>query len=115
MIAPDYSTADVLARDRALIFANDAEPALAETITGGMVKEPLAPLAIPITLTTERFGTVPKAYVKTLRDNALGTALQDRMIARASITSVLSIDSSHTPQITHAADLAALIQGLAKD
>ena len=41
--------------------------------------EPIAPVATPIAITLERFGRVPRVYIETRRDRALGYSLQRRM------------------------------------
>lgn len=112
VVAKDYSTASVLPRDRALIFANDADPDTAGRIADGLVDEPLAPLAQPVTLTPERFGAVAKAYVRTLRDHAVSPGLQQTMIERAGISEVVEIDSGHAPATTRPQELADAIARL---
>lgn len=114
VVAPDYSTAEVLARDRTLLFANDVEGEAAQAIAGALVREPLAPLAEPIMLTEARFGRVPKAYVLTLRDNAVSPALQARMVERAAIAEVTRIDTGHAPMATAPDELARLLRDLAR-
>ncbi len=109
VMAPDYSYAEVLERDRALIFANDAEGALRDRITAGLLREPLTPLSQAVTLSPERFGKVAKSYVKTRRDNAVSPAFQDMMIARAAIDRVLSIDAGHAAAQTQPDKVARLI------
>ncbi|TNC73108.1 alpha/beta fold hydrolase [Rubellimicrobium roseum] len=113
VLAQDYSAAEVLPRDRALIFANDVESEAAQAIADALVKEPLAPLGEPITLTEANFGRVPKAYVETLRDNAVSPALQARMIERAGIGEVREIDTGHAPMATEPEELAAILHDLA--
>lgn len=100
VVAADYSTASVNPSDRAAIFANDADAATAEAITTAMVDEPLAPLATPVALTAERFGTVRAAYIVTLRDQAVSTDLQLTMIGRGSVQEAVPLDTGHVPQIT---------------
>lgn len=109
VVAADYSTASVNPRDRAAIFANDADVATAAAITSAMVDEPLAPLATPVALTAERFGSVRVAYVVTLRDEAVSTDLQLTMIGRGLVQEAVPLDTGHVPQIT-APD--ALVQAL---
>ena len=109
VVAADYSTASVNPRDRAAIFANDADAAAAEAIASAMVDEPLAPLETPVALTAERFGTVRAAYVVTLRDEAVSTDLQLTMIGRGLVHEAVPQDTGHVPQIT-APD--ALVQAL---
>jgi pimeloyl-ACP methyl ester carboxylesterase len=99
VVAKDYSYADVLEADRGLIFANDGSPDIQAMVTKGMVKEPLAPMAEPVTLTAA-FDGVAKAYIRTTKDNAVSTPLQDMMIERAGVTQVISLETGHAPFIT---------------
>jgi pimeloyl-ACP methyl ester carboxylesterase len=108
--APDYASASVNPRDRAAIFANDAEASVAQAIADAMVEEPLAPLATPVPLTAERFGTVRVAYIVTLRDKAVSTDLQLTMIGRGSVAEGVALDTGHSPQITAPVDLARAIR-----
>lgn len=100
VVAADYSTASVNPRDRAAIFANDADAATSEAIASAMVDEPLAPLAMPVALTAERFGSLRAAYVVTLRDEAVSTDLQLTMIGRGQVQEAVPLDSGHAPQFT---------------
>lgn len=109
VVAADYSTASVNPRDRAAIFANDADAATAKVIASAMVDEPLAPLSTPVTLTAERFGRLHAAYVVTLRDEAVSTDLQLTMIGRGLVQEAIPLDTGHAPQVT-APD--ALVQAL---
>jgi pimeloyl-ACP methyl ester carboxylesterase len=99
VVAKDYSYAEVLEVDRGLIFANDASAETRVTVTKDLVKEPLAPMAEPVTLTAA-FESVAKAYIRTMKDNAVSTPLQDMMIGRAGVNQVISVDTGHTPFIT---------------
>jgi pimeloyl-ACP methyl ester carboxylesterase len=109
VMAPDWTYAEVLERDRALIFANDAPPDLQRRITTALVREPLAPLAEKVTLSADRFGKVRKVYVRTMRDHAVSPALQDRMLARTTVAKVLAIDTGHAPSLTNPDGLALLL------
>lgn len=109
VLAADYSYAEVLERDRALIFANDAEGAVRDRITAGLLREPLAPLGQAVSLSAERFGKIAKSYIKTLRDNAISPTFQDMMIARAAIDRVLSIDAGHAAAQIQPDKIARLI------
>lgn len=109
--APDFSWAEVLRRDRALIFAQDGTCGVRRAVEAGLRREPLAPMASKITVTPERFGRVPKAYLRTLRDNAVSPMLQDMMIARTPVAEVIPLNTGHAPMLTAPAALArALIE-----
>ena len=76
---PPVSTASVNLRDRTALFANDAEPD-GQAIADAMVDEPLAPLATPCR-SPPALRSVRKAYVVTLRDEAVSTDFQLTMLA----------------------------------
>ena len=99
VVAKDYSYADVLEADRGLIFANDGSAENQAMVTKDLVKEPLAPMAEPLQLTAA-FAGVAKAYIRTTKDNAVSTPLQDMMIARAGVKQVISLETGHAPFIT---------------
>lgn len=113
VIAPDYSYAEILGRDRAAIFGNEGTEDERAAIVAGLIREPLAPIATPVTLTEDAFGSVPQAYIRTLLDQAVSTPLQTRMIERAGIERVIDINSGHTPQTTQVDALVAAILELA--
>ncbi len=109
VVAADYTTASVNPRDRAALFANDAPAELAEAIAAAMVDEPLAPVATPVALTSERFGRVRAAYVVTLRDRAVSTDLQLTMLGRGSVAEAVPLDTGHTPHLVAPEALAAAL------
>ena len=113
VIAPDYSYAEILKRDRAAIFGNEGTEDQRAAIVAGLIREPLAPIAAPVKLTEDAFGSVPQAYIRTLQDQAVSTPLQTRMIERAGIDRVIDINSGHAPQTTQVDALIAAILELA--
>ncbi len=68
--------------------------------------------------TAARWGRVPRSFIRTLRDNALPLALQDRKIAEADAFTpqnpfrVRTLDSGHSPFASRPAELAALLDGV---
>ncbi len=113
MIAEDYSYARILASDQVRVFAQDATPEQATQLQVSMVREPLAPIATPVTLTDARYGVVDKAYVRTIQDRTVSTQSQTMMIECSSVTDVLDIATGHAPYLTRPEQLAALIADLA--
>lgn len=69
--------------------------------------------------TADRWGTVPRTYIKTLQDRAIAPALQQRMIDEADQLTPgnrfdqVTIDSSHSPFASRPDDLAKLLSGVA--
>lgn len=108
VVAADYSYAEVLAADRGLIFANDGTPEVQAMVTRDLLKEPLAPVAEAVTLSAV-FDGVAKAYIRTTKDNAVSTPLQDMMVERAGLKQVISIDTGHSPFLTAPGETADAI------
>lgn len=114
VLAADYSTAEILDADKALIFANDAKGPVLAAIVAGLMPEPLAPMCMPVRLTPERFGSVLRSYIHTRRDNAVSYEFQKLMVQRTSVSSAFELDSGHAPQMTRPKALARLIRNSAK-
>ncbi len=112
VIAADYSHATLLTDHQVRVFAQDATAEQAVLLQASMIREPLAPIATPVTLTAENFGSVDKAYIRTLDDGTVSTPLQTMMIERAGISQVRDIDSGHVPYLTQPEALADAILDL---
>jgi pimeloyl-ACP methyl ester carboxylesterase len=112
VVAPDYSYAEVLGRDRIDIFCGDCTEADAALIRDGLVKEPLTPLGTPVTLSAEKFGKVPKVYIETTGDNAVSYLLQIIMQRNVAVDQHLWLHTSHAPFITMPNELAAILAKL---
>jgi pimeloyl-ACP methyl ester carboxylesterase len=61
-----------------------------------LCKEPSLPALSRVRTTSERFGRVPKAYIKLTRDRAVSPALQDLLIEQSAPDRVETIDASHS-------------------
>lgn len=115
VVAADYSTASVNPRDRVALFANDAGDA-AQGIADTMVDEPLPPIATPVALTDAAFGSLRKAYIVTLQDQAVSTAFQLTMLGRGHVDEAIPINTGHVPQLVAPdALVAALIAASTPD
>jgi pimeloyl-ACP methyl ester carboxylesterase len=108
-LTPDYQYSSVADEGKAAIFANDASAADAALIVSSLIPEPAGPQGVPVQVTAARFGRVPKAYIRTARDVVVSPMLQDRMLAAAGITDVLTIDAGHAAYITQPAATAHAI------
>ncbi|MEZ4371309.1 MAG: alpha/beta fold hydrolase [Polyangiaceae bacterium] len=72
--------------------------------------DPLAPLATPIHVTAERFGKVPRVYIKTTEDKAVSTSLQTKLLG-ATPTPTVELASGHSPFLSH---VDALVSALGR-
>ena len=109
VIAKDFSVASILERDRGLIFCEECSDEQKATLLSMMVDEPLKPVGSPIALSDAAFGSVRKAYIATKRDNAVSRSLQQVMIDRAKLASLIEIDTGHSPAISAPEALAEAI------
>jgi pimeloyl-ACP methyl ester carboxylesterase len=71
--------------------------------------EPLKPLVTPLTLTADRFGSVPRAYVETTRDRTVTLASQRRMQAQLPCAPVFTLESDHSPFLSQPEVLARIL------
>jgi len=99
-----------VARDGIIdVFAADAPAQADDLIINSVKAEPLAPLATPVTLTDEKFGSVKKVYIHTLEDHAVSFPFQQTMVANGHVAKEYSLPSSHTPFISMPDKLAAIL------
>jgi pimeloyl-ACP methyl ester carboxylesterase len=84
----------------------DYERALAR-----LTPEPLKPLVTPQKLGA-RFASVPRTYVECLQDRTVTLDAQRRMQAELPCDPVFTLDSDHSPFLSHPQELAGLLGGL---
>ena len=97
------------------IFYNESPPAAIERALPLLRPEPNAPTFTPLRLTPGNFGRVPRGYIHTLRDRAIGPALQKRMIAAQPCREVITLDTDHSPFYSMPQELAAHLIAVATD
>jgi len=105
----DKLTLDVKRESLTFLFINDGSAAIKQKVLDNYRPEPAIPFGDKVTLTKEGFGSVEKAYIKTLQDIVISPGLQDRMIAAAGIKSIYSINTSHSPFLAQPQQVAELL------
>ena len=112
-MAPAADWSSVAFRDEGLAdtFLSDCAEDLVRRAAALNRPEPTAVFHTPTRVTAERFGAVPRTYIRTLGDRALSPALQDRMLAATPCAPVLDIGTAHCPMLAAPDELAALLQG----
>ncbi len=116
VVAKDYQSAGVLERDVLMLFCGDCSAEQqTRTLRDFHQKEPLKPAGTPVVVTPERYGRVPKVYVKTLRDRAISPQMQQLMIERTPVKRVLEVDSGHSPFLSQPQALAQALLEAARD
>jgi len=100
-------------------FYNDASDAdaAANLLTPDI---PVGPMLAAIPLTSANWGSLPRHYIRTTRDNALPLPLQQRFIDEADAfvpanrTRVHTLDTSHSPFLSQPQALAELLSSVAR-
>ena len=112
------STADGLAfvLDREVArkgFYHRAARADAEWALDRLCPEPIGPNREPMTVTAERWGRVPRAFIECADDRAIPLALQRRLHGTLPCDPVITIDSDHSPFLCMPAPLASHLSSIA--
>ncbi len=110
----DHLTLNVNAENLTYLFINDGTAADKEKVVANYRPEPAIPFTTPVTLTNENFGAVAKVYIKTLQDIVISPGLQDQMIASAGITTVYSVNTSHSPFLSQPHEVSKLLLKIGK-
>jgi pimeloyl-ACP methyl ester carboxylesterase len=97
------------------VFCNDCDAKLQQFVTSTHREEPVAPMGTPVKLTAERFGRIPRFYISTRQDHAVGYALQQMMLANTRVKEVVTLDSSHVPMLTRPGEVAKILRRFAKE
>jgi pimeloyl-ACP methyl ester carboxylesterase len=72
--------------------------------------EPLEPLSTPVDLSEERFGSVPRAYVRCENDRAITPEQQRRTVEERGCDLKLTLESSHSPFFSMPAETADALE-----
>ena len=75
--------------------------------------EAIAPTMTKLSLTASRWGSLPRIYIETTRDNVLPIEAQRAMIARSKPTEVHSMDADHMPIFNDVERLAGILESVA--
>ncbi len=108
----DRAVASVATERFAELFCPDCRDTNIEAVTASALGEPARPLAEPISLTDENFGTVPKVYILTAQDIVVGPQLQVLMLGHTPVDQIFVLDTGHAPYVTATAELAGLLDQL---
>lgn len=110
----DQLTLNVARNQVTDLFINDGSPTEKERVLANYRAEPAIPFTNKVELSKDGFGAKEKVYVKTLNDVVISPSLQDRMIARAGITSVYELPTSHSPFLVQPHAVAKVLLELGK-
>lgn len=93
------------------IFYNLTTESDARAAADRLTPEPLAALTMPLRITAERFGRVPRAYIEAVHDRAISLEMQREMQAALPCSPVITLETDHSPFYSAVPALAeALLQ-----
>ena len=93
-------------------FLADGSPAAVAKLKASYRPEPLAGFVAPVKTTAANWGRVMKVYIYTKQDHAVSYALQQRMTAGITLSSTVTLDTSHSPFLSQPAAVVAALAGL---
>ncbi|MDJ1506775.1 alpha/beta fold hydrolase [Xanthocytophaga agilis] len=92
------------------VFAVDASEEI-QKVVAKTRPEPLAIFQGKATLTAANFGKIPKYYIKTLKDEGITPATQQKMIdANGSVVKTYTMNTSHSPYWAQPDELVTILQ-----
>jgi pimeloyl-ACP methyl ester carboxylesterase len=94
---------------REVAFHDATEAAIEAALPRLAEKQSTQPFVAKLQLSHERFGSVPKSYIRTGLDRILTPALQDRMLQNWPVEQIVSIDAGHFPALSMPEELAAAL------
>jgi pimeloyl-ACP methyl ester carboxylesterase len=95
------------------IFYNRASAEDAAWASTQLCAEPFAPNIVPLTVSDERWGRLPRAYIECLDDRTVPIEAQRAMQARLPCKPVVTMDSDHSPFLSAPRELAAHLSQIA--
>ena len=111
-VSPDGKTY-TFARDKLpSLFYADVSPEDRYKAMQRLRPQPLAISTTPVTLTEERFGSVPRWYIECIHDNAIRIALQ-RTMAKKTPCKVLRLECGHSPFFSNPEELVEYLEMIA--
>jgi len=112
-VAPDEISLRVDPEVARGLFYHRASPEEADWASAQLCPEPIAPNIVPLTVTAERWGRVPRAYIECLDDRVLPIGLQRAMQDALPCDPVVTMDSDHSPFLCAPRVLAAHLANIA--
>lgn len=110
VFAADYSFATIKPEFAVQVFAQDCGEDIKKLVLDKHRGEPLAPFQGKVSLSDKNFGSIPKYYVKTTKDQGVSTANQERMVAaNGTVKEVFKLDCGHSPYFAKPKELSEIL------
>jgi len=117
VFSEDQSYATITEQDVREVLLHDVkeEALIKKSIPIFLMNQSTQPFMAPVQLSEEKFGSVPKYYIRANLDKVLSTSLQDEMLRNWKVARVSSLDSGHFPLISIPERLVDTIKLLSND
>jgi pimeloyl-ACP methyl ester carboxylesterase len=93
-------------------FYGDCDDETVAFAAARLTPEPLKPLVSAVKVTPERFGAVPRTYIECTRDRTVTLESQRRMQHTWPCEPVVTLESDHSPFLSHPRELARALSRL---
>ncbi len=111
--AADYSAATIKKDMIAAAVCSDCPDFMKEVLVKYHKAEPAKPLGEKVTLTSAKFGSVPKYYIHTSEDLAVGYELQKAMVKNnGTIKQTYVMNTSHLPFVVKPQEFLKILTGI---
>jgi pimeloyl-ACP methyl ester carboxylesterase len=112
-VAPDGTTYTFARAKLPALFYEDVSPEDRYRAMERLRPQPISISVTPVTLTEERFGSVPRWYIECTHDNAIRIGLQRQMV-KMTPCKVLTLECGHTPFYSKPEELAEHLETIAR-
>ena len=112
-VNPDGTTYTFARAQLPALFYQDVSPEDRYRAMERLRPQPVAISTTPVTLTEERFGSVPRWYIECTHDNAIRINLQ-RLMVKKTPCKVISMECGHTPFYSQPEELVEHLETIAR-
>jgi pimeloyl-ACP methyl ester carboxylesterase len=112
-VNPDGTTYTFARAQLPAMFYQDVSPEDRYRAMERLRPQPVAISTTPVTLTEERFGSVPRWYIECTHDNAIRIKLQ-RLMVKMTPCKVITMECGHTPFYSQPEELVEHLETIAR-
>lgn len=111
-LSPAEDGTCVVVNDDTLVraFYHDCAEADIQTAQRNLVPQNMLLMNDPVTLTAERFGRIPRAYIECIEDQAIHIVAQREMAKSGNCDPIITLNTSHSPFFSAPVELADAIE-----
>ena len=108
LFSKDQSYATLKEDDVREVMLHDVRDELLidEVMPGFYMKQATQPFMTPVELSDEKFGSIPKYYIRAQLDKVLSPSLQDSMLTNWDVEKTVTLQTGHFPLISAPDELA---------